>query len=197
MTLLKAIDTRYAGHLFRSRLEARWAVAFNELGLRWEYEPEGFDLPQSGPYLPDFLTTFPAWDGSTTKIWIEVKGTSPTVDEINKLRELCCLTGHHGYFAVGSQSLKSLATNSYDGNVCLGAQGLTNHQVPHSVFSPLAHGFDRSVIPQETRDAFFKELDSLLFAHDALGERPAIPFRRAARKALSARFEHGAKRGQN
>lgn len=29
------IQTRYAGCLFRSRLEARWAVFFDHLGIRW------------------------------------------------------------------------------------------------------------------------------------------------------------------
>lgn len=51
---MKPIETRYAGYHFRSRLEARWAVFFDSLGIRWEYEPQGYDLP-AGPYLPDFL----------------------------------------------------------------------------------------------------------------------------------------------
>lgn len=38
------IETRYKGYRFRSRLEARWAVFFDVLGVRWEYEPEGYDL---------------------------------------------------------------------------------------------------------------------------------------------------------
>lgn len=50
----KAIPTRYAGCHFRSRLEARWAVFFDELGVRWDYEAEGYSTP-AGPYLPDFL----------------------------------------------------------------------------------------------------------------------------------------------
>jgi hypothetical protein len=41
---IKPIETHYKGYRFRSRLEARWAVFFDELGLRWEYEREGFDL---------------------------------------------------------------------------------------------------------------------------------------------------------
>lgn len=49
----RAIETRYAGVRFRSRLEARWAVLMDALGVRWEYEPEGFDL-DGVPYLPDF-----------------------------------------------------------------------------------------------------------------------------------------------
>lgn len=51
--MIKAIDTRYNNHLFRSRLEARWAVYFDKLSVSWVYEPEGYELP-SGRYLPDF-----------------------------------------------------------------------------------------------------------------------------------------------
>lgn len=51
---LKAIETRYQGCLFRSRLEARWAVFFDALDIPWEYEKEGYDLGEAGWYLPDF-----------------------------------------------------------------------------------------------------------------------------------------------
>src|SRR6478752_8276107 len=52
--MIKPIQTTYRGYRFRSRLEARWAVFFDALGLRWEYEPEGFVLPSGKHYLPDF-----------------------------------------------------------------------------------------------------------------------------------------------
>ena len=51
---IKAIETIYNGYRFRSRLEARWAVFFDALGVDYEYEPEGFNLPNGGRYLPDF-----------------------------------------------------------------------------------------------------------------------------------------------
>src|SRR5262249_35299712 len=51
---LRAIETVYRGYRFRSRLEARWAVFFHTLGVRWEYEPEGFVLSTGQWYLPDF-----------------------------------------------------------------------------------------------------------------------------------------------
>lgn len=51
---IKAIETRYKGYRFRSRLEARWAVFFDAMGIRWEYEPEGYTDGTSS-YLPDFL----------------------------------------------------------------------------------------------------------------------------------------------
>lgn len=52
--MFQAIETRYKQHRFRSRLEARWAVFFDALGIQWEYEPEGYDLGAAGWYLPDF-----------------------------------------------------------------------------------------------------------------------------------------------
>lgn len=55
---IRSIETQYAGCLFRSRLEARWAVFFDALNIKWEYEHEGFDI-EGTPYLPDFwLPTF-------------------------------------------------------------------------------------------------------------------------------------------
>lgn len=62
-TTIKAIETRYAGCRFRSRLEARWAVFFDQLGIEWEHEPEGFET-SAGRYLPDFrirLFDYPCW----------------------------------------------------------------------------------------------------------------------------------------
>jgi len=41
---IKTIQTAYKGYKFRSRLEARWAVFFDAFPLKWEYEPEGYDL---------------------------------------------------------------------------------------------------------------------------------------------------------
>jgi hypothetical protein len=63
--MLKAIETRYRGYRFRSRLEARWAVFLHHTRTAFEYEFEGFALP-SGWYLPDFY--LPEW-----KAFVEVK----------------------------------------------------------------------------------------------------------------------------
>jgi hypothetical protein len=45
----KAKPTVYAGIEFRSRLEAKWACFFDQIGWRWTYEP--FD---GNGYIPDF-----------------------------------------------------------------------------------------------------------------------------------------------
>ena len=55
--MIKAIETRYAGCRFRSRLEARWAVFFDHSGIPWQYEVEGWQLDTylgRIQYLPDF-----------------------------------------------------------------------------------------------------------------------------------------------
>ena len=74
---IKPIDTIYNGYRFRSRLEARWAVFFDTLGIKWEYEKEGFDLGEKfGYYLPDFY--LPKLSIPT---WIEIKSDSKIPNE--------------------------------------------------------------------------------------------------------------------
>lgn len=73
---LKPIQTRYSGHFFRSRCEARWAVFFDHLNLRWEYEVEGFELPDGTRYLPDFKI----WTPQGSWRWVEIKPSNITAD---------------------------------------------------------------------------------------------------------------------
>lgn len=76
------IETRWMHHRFRSRLEARWAVFFDALGLRWEYEREGYVLV-TGAYLPDFWIN--EWQS-----WIEIK---PWI-ECDRYPQLCETARH-------------------------------------------------------------------------------------------------------
>lgn len=74
---MKAKETQYKGYRFRSRLEARWAVFFDALGLTWKFEPEGFDLSDGTAYLPDFFIS-----DVDSGIWIEVKPDNCTAQEL-------------------------------------------------------------------------------------------------------------------
>lgn len=77
---IKPIETVYNGHRFRSRLEARWAVFFDAVGIRYEYEPEGFKLSNGTKYLPDFY--FPNY-----RYYAEVKGSNDhLVNDILKVK---------------------------------------------------------------------------------------------------------------
>lgn len=83
--MTKAIETHYNDYRFRSRLEARWAVFFDTLGVRYIYEREGFDLGMAGWYLPDFW--LPQFD-----CWVEIKG-NPTPESSAKSYALAKHTG--------------------------------------------------------------------------------------------------------
>lgn len=78
---MKAIETIYNGYKFRSRLEARWAVFFDTLGIEYQYEVEGYDLGDNRWYLPDFWLPL-------IKTWIEIKGTKPNQDELINAQRL-------------------------------------------------------------------------------------------------------------
>ena len=85
---IKPIETLYRGHYFRSKAEARFAVFLDCLGVKWEYEPQGFDLGNGLKYLPDFkIYNVEIWDENRDKcnydtyepkmldhIYVEVKG---------------------------------------------------------------------------------------------------------------------------
>jgi hypothetical protein len=94
---IAAIETRYAGCRFRSRIEARWAVFFDRLGIEWDYEPQGYILP-SGLYLADFH--LPGIDKRGCGGWVEVKGQKPNVREKQLARELAAASREAVAFAL-------------------------------------------------------------------------------------------------
>ncbi len=90
---ISAIPTRYGEITFRSRTEARWAFYFDWLSIRWEYEAEGYVLPDGQKYLPDFW--LPQFD-----VFFEVKGT----DEFDSavIHAAAELTGKDVLVSIGS-----------------------------------------------------------------------------------------------
>ena len=84
---LKPIETTYNGYRFRSRLEARWAVFFDALGVKYEYEKEGYDLGEAGWYLPDFWLP-------QSEMWAEVKAVEYTPNDLQKCHVLAAKTHH-------------------------------------------------------------------------------------------------------
>ena len=89
----KAIRTKYGDHLFRSRLEARWAVFFDALGIRFEYEAEGYELSDGTCYLPDFW--LPTFSGGC---FVEVK---PRGGDYAKARQFAAESGKQMWMAEG------------------------------------------------------------------------------------------------
>ena len=108
---MKAIETRYNGWFFRSRLEARWAVYFDSIGIKYEYEPEGYELP-SGWYLPDFWLP-------QVRMFAEVKRDGGFDNlAIMKCKELAISTGKPCLLLEGVPSLKEYYSVEYRGAEC-------------------------------------------------------------------------------
>ena len=110
---IQAIETKYKGYRFRSRLEARWAVFFDALGIEWEYEKEGYQLEtidgtgdKTVYYLPDFyLPSF--------HLWVEVKGDKISHIDEEKIIRLA-VHSKKSVLVVGSIPSKSKFFNSVD-----------------------------------------------------------------------------------
>lgn len=83
---MKAIETVYRNIRFRSRSEAKWAILMDQLGVEFDYEPEGYQMDSGLRYLPDFYLR-------DQKIWAEVKADRPNEIEIEKARRLTTESG--------------------------------------------------------------------------------------------------------
>lgn len=92
--MLRSIPTEYDGHRFRSRLEARWALFFNFIGIAWEYEREGFAV-DGGGFFPDF------WLPSL-QAWFEVK---PEWDAFSEERKLALVEKTNAFLRGGGGRL--------------------------------------------------------------------------------------------
>jgi hypothetical protein len=174
---IRPIQTRYKGYHFRSRLEARWAVAFDHHQIRYDYEPQGFDLGDEGLYLPDFWLP-------QVSMWAEVKPGRPTDVEIRKAHALACQSGNpcliligppapHAYWAI-EDDMSWIPVSLSDGTDIAA--------MDYCPFDGNKYHLD------EGRFFSCSGADSLDFPMPSnleYGSHPAID------AALSARFEHG------
>ena len=201
---LRAIETRYRGFRFRSRLEARWAVFFDAIGAAWEYEPEGFQLHDGQWYLPDFRIHTP--QGNI--IWYEIK---PTPDADSKMQALA--RSHRrddddpftSFVTLGGDPYALLKDGSSEWAICPRCGLINKHDYGHEFFprygDPVMVGcgpcdFTTSTGPGEAVESGLVSpvrthkgyvliesvSDAQAYLHKVLA---------AAEAARSARFEHG------
>jgi len=186
--MVKAIDTQYKGYKFRSRLEARFAVFLDAMGISWDYEVQGYDLPINGRYLPDFyLPNGDLAPGYSRPLWIEVKAGEPTLPEINKLRELAVTTKTAGAFFQGTckngdSTFSRWLSQDYDS---YSLPVISKAQLPLSFYVAADQRMPSVFWEKENEYSFGGRFIQLM------GEFPVQQLRRAAKSALSARFEFG------
>jgi hypothetical protein len=195
MRELKPIETHYKGYRFRSRLEARWAVFFDACGVKWEYEPEGYVLPNGQYYLPDFLlhdVTFNHGDYTEgNDLYAEVKGHM-TAEDAQKIKQFA--------FPIDDENPEKMNPLLVLGNIPVGDNIRT---IVSTVFD-VAFGsapFDISNFNFETVDGdYFGAMPGVgvdgkfqLFGADSsyIADMDPIATECAYRAARQARFEHG------
>ena len=102
MSKFQPIEAEYKGYHFRSLLEVRWAVFFDHLQIKWEYERQGFET-SSGNYQPDFWlhSIWPSHRPGSV-YWVEIKPFEPDANEVAKLRELSIETQHNAFTFLGN-----------------------------------------------------------------------------------------------
>lgn len=110
---LESLPSVYMGITFRSRVEARWSVFFQNLSLHWEYEPEGFEFSPQRRYLPDFFLPGLGEGGA----YFEVKGEPPTDAERRRCADLAHHTGKRVFLAVRAPFPPPLNGERRDGSI--------------------------------------------------------------------------------
>lgn len=154
---IKAIETEYAGHRFRSRLEARWAVFFDAAGIKWQYEPQGFEDTETGfRYLPDFY--LPKLNGG---VYFEVKGEKPDEEYVHSATGV---TPRPLVFAVGDISSADLWWFDLDTVGNMDQCRSVKFAIPNSLVD-----LGRSTPSGLTPDAAFRKAQQARFEH---GETP-------------------------
>lgn len=176
---IKAIETRAYGHRFRSRLEARWAVAFTEARITWQYETEGFDLGGAGLYLPDFWL-------SQVSMWAEVKADKPTDEELRKVAALVNQSGHPCLLLIGRPAAHAYWAAEPIGKTTgdpweVSCGGITTLSMDYILFE----GSDYHL----NEGRFYS--NSGIFPQFPMPFDPGFGSHPAVEAALSARFEHG------
>lgn len=146
--MIEPLPSCWKGTVFRSRTEARWAVFFDAIGLRWEYEPEGFRLDDGTWYLPDFWLP-------EAQVWLEVKPDhGPNEDECRKVERLVAGTGFPCVVLNGAPWPKEYETCFHDGvgiewlPVCFNEKHTAGrHDIrPRLYFVPAPHELEDPVI---------------------------------------------------
>jgi hypothetical protein len=191
---MKAIDTQYKGYNFRSRLEARWAVFFDALELKWEYEPEGFELEDGTKYLPDFKVRYD--DGET---WFEVKSSlsNMSLEEWLKVLKFEHESGHGGVIILDGAPEPKMY-NSASECIHFNIGGLESYQNVETAIDLMNLGQPFNVFEEHKRSGWalwcykgrtwWDDYDNFWTDESGWGQEELIY---ACKKARSARFEHG------
>lgn len=209
------IETIYNGYRFRSRLEARWAVFFDSAGIKYQYEPEGFEVKVNEDekpfrYLPDFY--LPDHDiycevkPSKTKLYEEQQKLSWMIDYSGPLKNGLLILGQIPRFDMQFK-LPRFAFYEWDEGVesCLAAFIRADHYGSEKTvieFEDVGFNEGAPCLPDTpvSEDLYLPSRTMQKFENGILWEIGDYTIRNSVRYfgpcfeiARQARFEHGEK----
>jgi hypothetical protein len=169
---IKPIETRWGNWLFRSRLESRWAIFLNRLGIEFEYEKEGYTLPSGELYLPDLWLP-------RVHMWAEIKPTPFNATEKRKCSQLAVGTGYPCLMLPGAPTYRAYWAMQANTDERLGP-------IEENYWLDV-YAHDRRYYEDEHR--FYGSCWPLEWYESE--ENYSWQYRDAIADAVSARFEHG------
>lgn len=219
MEEIKAIETEYNGYRFRSRLEARWAVFFDTLKIKYEYEPEGYKLKNGIYYLPDFylpdLEYYAEVKGKNNHLYEDMKKVEQFVME----KKTAVIILSDIPYSIESKGLYWFPVYVYTAKYCRGYDAYYAFFMRDFIEDdfyigcekkcyigdaeynndPMLNNIIRSSVFRKIQCIHGKDLDSEALYSDGFGsirkdyEDELLPVQQAMLKARQARFEHGEK----
>lgn len=102
------IETLYKGCFFHNLTEARWAVFFDALGIKWSYKVEEHNL-SDGIYYLSAVSDWPAAVCALNSCFFKVKGKSSTIEEQRKACYLAKQSGHPVVLASGTPGVERMS----------------------------------------------------------------------------------------
>lgn len=88
-------EVEYNGTRFVSPVEARWAVFFHTIGLKYEYKTTECQMDDNSMYTPDFWLP-------ELRFWLEVKLDEPTDEDQEFGQRLADCSGYNVLMAIGA-----------------------------------------------------------------------------------------------
>ena len=190
MNGIKPIETIYNGYRFRSRLEARWAVFFDAMRIRYEYEYEGYEIKFDDTtlrYLPDFW--LPEFNLHAEVKGVQTRGEIP-VDDAERMSWMIDFDGPcaNGIILLGNiPDPENVFTMTWAVWRWMGeglAYGFIDHDVP-IIECFMAMDYQSAPHSFPANDDIV--VTSTMSVEDHIDERLI----RALTKARQARFEYG------
>lgn len=141
---IKSIPTEYDGIMYKSKLEAKWALFFDLINIQHWYEGVQWLGDDGATYTPDFMILNGISRGDTNHLkypFIEIKPIAPSANFLRKVLNARDISKSDLFICVGEPSFYQpngiWITTSLVANTSLSVDGFMFHRCPDcGVYTP-------------------------------------------------------------